>query len=116
MIAPNFKSEWFSDADMQAVLKRSHVVMFTDKWVYVRTATQERVEVARFQWPDQADKDLLSPHYRPDYGKYRRGATDMPVNFIEDTVWSHEFMKKLHLGECGCSETVHIQWAHTFPR
>jgi hypothetical protein len=99
MISPNFDTKGFTAADLRAVLKRTHFILFTEKWIYCRPGTMEHVRVNRMQWPDMKDRDLIASSHRPIYGGYRKGKTEMPMGFVEDTVWSQEFLRKVIAGE-----------------
>jgi hypothetical protein len=99
MIAPNFNTKEFTAADLAAVLKRTHFLLFTDKWIYCRPGTMKQVRVNRMQWPDMDDRGLIAPAYRHIYGRYRKGKSEVPMCLAEDTVWSQEFLRKAIAGE-----------------
>ena len=97
MLAPIFHKDTEED-DIPAYLKRGHVFLFSDDWLYLRLATQNKVQVPHM--PFNGDmRDLLTPECKEMYGAYRRGCKDMPENYEEDMAWSVDFLKKAIKGE-----------------
>ena len=97
MIAPTFHKD-FSPEDVVSFLKRTHIVLFSEKWVYYRRAGTDPVGVPRIPYPG-GEKDLLTPESKEAYGMYRKGRPFERPAYTEDMTWAVEFLRKVDRGE-----------------
>lgn len=92
---------WFSreanDSNIMAVLKRTHLFVNTNTFLYVRPAGEEKRPVMRIPLHDKTD--LLHEHSRVVYDFYRKGGADLPSNFEEKVRFEEKWMAAAMAGK-----------------
>lgn len=91
---------WFSreanDSNIMAVLKRTHLFVNTNTFLYVRPAGEEK-PVMRIPLNDKTD--LLHVDSRVLYDFYRKGGADLPSNFEEKVLFEEKWMTAAMAGK-----------------
>ena len=77
-------------ADKEAVLKRSHFIVQTNLWFYVREATEEQVNVTRVKFDR---KWWLREDAKDKYQKFLDRDYTLPADFDECPAWEHSWAK-----------------------
>ena len=87
--------------DVNAILKRTFVVLFGKKMIYYRCPSADPdAKVQKFSyWPEGHDKDLLSESGINKLNAYRAGDKEPPASDHHDREWQLIFMKKVLRGE-----------------
>lgn len=92
---------WFSreanDSNIMAVLKRTHLSVNTNTFLYVRPAGEEKRPVMCIPLNDKTD--LLHVDSRALYDFYRKGGTDLPSNFEEKVLFEEKWMTAAMAGK-----------------
>lgn len=92
---------WFSreanDSNIMAVLKRTHLFVNTNTFLYVRPAGEEKRPVMRIPLNDKTD--LLHVDSRVLYDFYRKGGADLPSNFEEKVLFEEKWMTAAMAGK-----------------
>lgn len=92
-------------ADIRAVLKRTVVFVFGKSALYLRLPSQnDDAPVHRIQIED-IHKDLLAPHDKLSYGKYKGGDTAKPVGY-EDAILKEQDMVSKSMAKYKESESA----------
>ena len=95
MIRVAFNNNAYEE-DIAALLKRCMIVLFGNRFVYVRRPTADKINVKVVKYPN-TDKDLLTAECKPRFGMYKQG-DDMTAP-PEDFRWSTTFVRKCLRGE-----------------
>ena len=69
LVRPAFWAD-AGEIDIEAILKRAVIVLHTEKWIYIRPATEKRVSVRRIPYQSY---DFLKPHCTALLQKWRDG-------------------------------------------
>ena len=77
--------------DIEAVFKRSVIIVNTEKWVYIRRATEERVNVPRV--PSET-RYFLKESCLDKLKAYKEGSKAEPLGFVEDKAWEAQWMRE----------------------
>ncbi len=92
---------WFAkeanDANIMAVLKRTHLFVNTQTFLYVRPAGEEKKPVIRIPLGDKCD--FLHEDSRHIYDYHRKGGTDLPADFEEKLQWEASWMSAAMAGK-----------------
>jgi len=108
MIRPAFHDE-AAPEDIDAILRRAHVILGTKEYIYYRLANRSAVEVPRMPWPDKANPDYLVPAARPIVAEWKKGRQTMPVNYHEDYIWSKALVARLMSGGAAPPRTITVK-------
>lgn len=96
-------SAWYpkenSDANIMAVLKRTHLFVNTKKFLYVRPAGEDKQPVLRKPLNDKVD--FLVEESRLIYDYYRKGGTDLTDDFDKKVEWETKWIKAAMAGKKG---------------
>ena len=100
MIKPLFNPVATAE-DINAILKRTFVVLFGKKMIYFRCPSPEPdAKVQKFSyWPEGHEKDLLSETGIQKLNAYRTGDKEPPASDHHDREWQLIFMTKILRGE-----------------
>ena len=88
-------SAWHKDANdahLDAILKRTAIIVDTDKFWYVRLPGEEEVKVKRLRLGNKID--FLREGAGEIYIASRGGNKEMPPNFAEAVAWEEQWMAK----------------------
>ena len=77
-------------ANLKAVLKRTHLFVNTNTFLYARPAGEEKRPVMGIPLHDKTD--LLHEHSRVVYDFYCKGGADLPSNFEEKVRFEEKWM------------------------
>ncbi len=92
---------WFAkeanDANIMAVLKRAHLFVNAQTFLYVRPAGEEKKPVIRIPLGNKCD--FLHEDSRHIYDYYRKGGTDLPADFEEKLQWEASWMSAAMAGK-----------------
>lgn len=75
-----------SVTDAMAILKRSAVIVFSEKFIYYRLPSQQLVSVQRIRW---SKLDVLKDSCKPVLKNFFAGGP-APASFHNSTVWEQE--------------------------
>ena len=78
-------------------LKRTHILLNTKTFLYVRPASEKETPVLRIPLDDKVD--LLHLESRAAYDYHRKGGTDMPKDFDRKVACETEWMEKVMKGD-----------------
>lgn len=85
-----------NDANVMAVLKRTHLFVNTQTFLYVRPAGEEKKPVIRI--PLREKCGFLHQDSRHIYDYHRKGGTDLPSDFEEKLQWEASWMSAAMAG------------------
>lgn len=92
---------WFqkenTESNIMAVLKRTHLMVNTKTFFYVRPASEKKQPVLRVPFGDKVD--FLVEDSRTKYDFYRKGGDDLPPHFDRDVQWEARWMKAAMQGK-----------------
>lgn len=94
---------WFqkenTESNIMAVLKRTHLLVNTKTFFYVRPASEKKQPVLRVPLGDKLD--FLVEDSRIKYDFYRKGGNDLPTDFDKSVQWETQWMKAAMQGKTG---------------
>lgn len=94
---------WFqkenTESNIMAVLKRTHLLVNTKTFFYVRPASEKKQPVLRVPLGDKLD--FLVEDSRIKYDFYRKGGSDLPTDFNQTVQWEAQWMKAAMQGKTG---------------
>ena len=97
MLECSWYSKEASQANIMAVLKRTHIFMNTATCLYVRPASEKENPVLRFPLPDKTD--FLHADSRKIYDYHRKGGTDLPADYGMKADWEAKWVAKAMAGD-----------------
>ncbi|CAE7467314.1 unnamed protein product [Symbiodinium sp. CCMP2592] len=96
MLEPAWCPKDKNEANVMAVLKRTHILLKTKTFLYVRPASEKESPVLRIPLDDKLD--LLHLESRSVYDYHRKGGTNMPADFDSKVAWETEWVEKAMKG------------------
>ena len=86
-----------NDANVMAVLKRTHIIVNTNTSLYIRPAGEKCAPVLRMCLGDKTD--YLHVDSRKIYDFHRKGGTDLPADFQQNVAWEQAWLEKAMKGD-----------------
>ena len=99
MLEPAWYTKEATEANIMAVLKRTHIIVNTHTFLYVRPAGEDVQPVLRVPLGDKTD--FLAEPSRPVYDFYRKGGSSTPANMQEKLAWEEKWMTAALNGKKG---------------
>lgn len=97
MLEPAWYSKEITEANVMAVLKRTHLFVNTNTSLYVRPASEKQGPVMRISLGDKTD--FLHADSRSIYDFHRKGGTDLPQDFDFKVQWEADWVAKAMAGQ-----------------
>ena len=96
MLEVSWYSKEATEANVMAVLTRTHIFLNTETSLYVRPASEKQTPVIRFPLGDKTD--YLHVDSRSVYDYHRKGGTDMPADLSYKVAWEVDWVTKAMAG------------------
>ena len=90
MVRPAFW-EQAEETDIMAIFKRAVIIINTEKWIYVRLATERKVSILRVK---AESYDFLRPECKDRLKLWKEGNKELPVDHAEAKKWEAQWVKE----------------------